>query len=285
MMYGNFISVDTMMSVYPSGCNYYLPDVISAINNGRSYLNYRGEGWSYGWWADCYSFETSDVVNTTNYNKLTFVTSIGCGVAMFDNSVQCFGEEWVEMGSLGGGPKGGCAFIGPTSNTHTAQNNWIDRGIYVGMFEEGMDSPGEALLRGKLLMYQVFGGSEPYVEYHYKVYCILGDPSLHVWKELPRTVTVSYPDTITVGNSQVQITVIDSINGLPVSNARICISGNDVYVIDTTITNGVATLDINPQIIGQLNLTVCGGNPFGSFKMCFLSSKLSKFSIFQGVMP
>ena len=49
------------------------------------------------------------------------------------------------------------AFIGPTGNTHTAYNNNIDRGIYVGMFQEGLETPGQALLRGKLYMYNVFG--------------------------------------------------------------------------------------------------------------------------------
>jgi hypothetical protein len=257
---GNFISVDTMMSVYPSGCPYDLNDVKAAINSGRSFLNYRGEGWYYGWWANCYQFQTSDVSTLTNYNKLTFVTSIGCGVAMFDNSTQCFGEEWIEMGSLAEDPKGGCAFIGPTSNTHTVYNNNIDRGIYVGMFQEGMDSPGEALLRGKLYMYEVFGGSDPYVEYHYKIYCILGDPSMHIWKDLPRVVEVDYPGSITVGNNSVQITVTDSISGSPVSNARICISGTDIYLTDTTGTNGIAMMEVNPQTIGQINITVCGGN-------------------------
>ena len=260
MQSGNFISVDTMMSVYPSGCLYNLNDVKTAINNGRGFLNYRGEGWYYGWWASCYSFETSDVSTLTNYNKLTFVTSIGCGVAMFDNNTQCFGEEWIEMGSLGQDPKGACAFVGPTSNTHTAYNNNIDRGIYYGMFQEGMDSPGEALLRGKLYMYQVFGGSDPYVEYHYKIYCVLGDPSMHIWKDLPRVVSVNYPASIPIGNNQVQITVTDSISGLPINNARICISGNDVYAIGTTGANGIATLNVYPQTIGQVSLTVCGGN-------------------------
>jgi hypothetical protein len=259
MQYGNFISVDTMMMVYPSGCNYYLPDVISAINSGRSFLNYRGEGWSYGWWANCYEFRTSDVSTLTNYNKLTFVTSIGCGVAMFDNNVQCFGEEWIEMGSIGEDPKGGCAFIGPTSNTHTAWNNWIDRGIYVGMFEEGLDSPGEALLRGKLYMYEVFGGSDPYVEYHYKVYCILGDPSLHVWKDLPRAVSVDYPDSISIGNNQVQITVTDSATGLPVENAQVCISGDSVYAVGLTSVGGTLILDINTVSAVELDIVVRGG--------------------------
>ena len=155
-----FTSVDTMMSdgnSWGSGCTYDTYDILNAINEGRSYLNYRGEGWNYGWYANCYNFHTDDVSSLNNGQKFTFVTSIGCGVAMFNaNGGNCFGEEWVQLGSLSA-PRGGVAFIGPTSNTHTTYNNRIDKGIYTGMFVEGMDTPGQALLRGKLYMYNVFG--------------------------------------------------------------------------------------------------------------------------------
>ncbi len=103
------------------------------------------------------------------------------------------------MGSLTEPPRGACAFIGPTSNTHTTYNNYLDKGIYTGMFPETgfraeLDSPGEALLRGKLYMYEHFGGSDPYVQYHFKIYCVLGDPSIHIWKDIPKPVTVTHPD-------------------------------------------------------------------------------------------
>ena len=138
-------------------CSMDLDDVMNAINEGRSYLNYRGEGWSSGWWADCYPFNASDVSTLNNGEKFTFVTSIGCGVAMFNTGGgNCFGEEWLQLGSLTQ-PRGACAFVGPTSNTHTTYNNKLDKGIYVGMFQEGMDTPGQALLRGKLYCYNVFG--------------------------------------------------------------------------------------------------------------------------------
>jgi hypothetical protein len=254
--YGHFTSVDTMMS--NSQCTYDESDIVAAINNGRSYLNYRGEGWSNGWHANCYYFTTSYVNSINNSNKLTFVTSIGCGVAMFDEG-NCFGETWIEMGSLTEPPRGACAFIGPTSNTHTAWNNEIDKGIYVGMFQEGLDSPGEALLRGKLYMYQYFGNTME-VEYHFKIYCVLGDPSMHIWKDIPKQVTVTYPNEIYVGFNQLQITVTGTSSGLPVNNARICISGNDVYVIGTTDASGIATLDVTPASAGTLNLTVTSGD-------------------------
>ena len=257
---GGFISVDTMMSNWQ--CTYDENDIVAAINNGRSFLNYRGEGWDDGWHANCYYFNSSYVNGLNNTNKLTFVTSIGCGVAMFDASQNCFGETWVEMGSLSEPTRGGCAFVGPTSNTHTAYNNAIDKGIYIGMFNQGLDrldSPGEALLKGKLFMYLQYGNVY-YVEYHFKIYCVLGDPSIHVWKDIPQQVTVTHPNEIYVGFNQVQITVNSSSSGLPVSNARICISGNGVYEISTTDIAGVATLDLTPSSVGNLYVTVCGGN-------------------------
>jgi hypothetical protein len=258
--YGNF-TVDTLMSDgwWSGNCSMDLGDVIATINDGISYLNYRGEGWNNGWHANCYYFYTSDVSGLNNGAKLPFVTSIGCGVAMFDAG-QCFGEEWIQLGTPTA-PRGACAFVGPTSNTHTAYNNEIDKGIYVGMFEEGLDSPGEALMRGKLYLYEVYGNIL-WVEYHYRIYCVLGDPSLHVWKDVPNQVTVDYPASIPRGYSQPEVTVNNSATGNPVPFARVCISGGNVMVVGYTDLNGTALLDVNTITEDTLNITICGGNVY-----------------------
>ncbi|NWG28303.1 MAG: T9SS type A sorting domain-containing protein [Ignavibacteriaceae bacterium] len=262
LLNGNFISVDSMYNGYP--CPGNVATIVNMINNGRSYLNYRGEGWSSGWWASCFQFQTSNVSSLNNGQKLTFVTSIGCGVAMFNASGgNCFGEEWVQLGTLTE-PRGACAFVGPTSNTHTTYNNKIDMGIYTGMFQQmipsepPMDSPGEALLNGKMFMYSVFGNTM-WVEYHFRIYHVLGDPSLHVWKATPLAVNVSHPDTVINGFNQIQITVNYSTTGLPVPNAQICISGNDVYELSKTNLNGIAMINISPSLLGELSITVRGG--------------------------
>jgi len=257
---GGFTSVDTMM-MPASGCPYNLTDVKNAINNGRSFLNYRGEGWYSGWWANCYPFSTSDVTTLANGEKFTFVTSIGCGVANFTSTTSgnCFGEEWMEIGSLSS-PKGSVAFVGPTGNTHTAYNNNIDRGIYKGMFQEGLETPGQALLRGKLEMYNVFGGGDSYVSYHYKIYTVLGDPSIHIWKEVPKAITVNYPASIPFGSNLVEFTVTFTATGLPVANAVVCITGNSIFTSDSTDANGKAYLDLFSETTETLNVTVRGGN-------------------------
>ncbi len=264
MMDDGGFEVDTLMSDgngWGGGCSMNLNDVINTIDEGRSYLNYRGEGWSSGWTASCYGFGTSDVSGLNNSEKFTFVTSIGCGVAMFDTyGGNCFGEEWVQLGSLSS-PRGGVAFVGPTSNTHTTYNNRIDKGIYVGMFQEGMDTPGQALLRGKLYMYNVFG-SDFWVEYHYRVYCCLGDPSLHIWKDVPLAVDVDHETSINVGSNSLEFEVTFSSSGEPVANAQVCLAGDDIFATGFTDTEGHLLLEIMPEIEQSITVTVRGGNVY-----------------------
>jgi len=259
---GGFTQVDKMMSDgngWGGGCTYDLTDIKNAINEGRSFLNYRGEGWYYGWYASCYDFPTDDVSSLQNGQKFTFVTSIGCGVAMFDcQGGNSFGEEWVEMGTITS-PKGAPAFIGPTSNTHTTYNNRIDKGIYVGMFQEGMDTPGQALLRGKLYMYNVFG-NDYYTQYHYKIFHTLGDPSIHIWKTVPWAVNASYPTTIPVGEDLVEFTVNFASSGLPVANAIVCVTGEELFYTGVTDATGKVTIDLITEIEETLTVTVRGGN-------------------------
>ena len=264
MMEGGFTSVDTLMSDGDpwtgQECTVDLDDVTSAINNGRSFLNYRGEGWDSGWSASCYSFQVQDVTGLNNGQMMPFVTSIGCGVAMFDTwNGNCFGEEWIEMGSIAN-PKGAACFIGPTSNTHTAYNNSIDRGIYVGMFREEMDTPGQAMLRGKLYLYNSWGVNDPWVEYHYKIYCILGDPSIHIWKDLPQQVTCNYPSTVNVGDNHIEVYVEHLATGQPVNNAEVCITGAEVFATGICNENGIATIDFTPETVENLTITIRGGN-------------------------
>ena len=255
---GNFISVDSMYNGDP--CPGDVTTIVDMINEGRSFLNYRGEGWINGWEASCFRLVVFNINSLNNGKKLTFVTSIGCGVANFDiGTANNFGETWLELGEVSA-PRGACAFVGPVSNTHTDYNNAIDKGIYIGMFEEGLDSPGEALLRGKFYMYEVFGGEDFYVGYHYRIYHVLGDPSLHIWKDTPKNIIVNYTDTIGVGAGQINVMVTYAGSGLPVADAQVCVSGDNVYVIGYTLSDGTAIVDVDPQTAGGLAFTVSGEN-------------------------
>ncbi len=257
---GGFV-VDTLLNSYGGSCIYNLAQVIGAINSGRSFLNYRGEGNYAGWWASCYPFSTTDVSSLHNGEMLTFVTSIGCGAAMFDYSGgNCFGEQWLELGTPTSS-RGACAFVGPTwGNTHTKYNNAIDKGIYVAMFQEGLETPAEALLRGKMRMYQLYGGSDPMVPLHFRAYTVLGDPSTRIWRDVPRSVTVAYPSQVSIGYNQAEITVLDSATHAPMSGAQVCLAGRNVYATGRTDASGIAIIPITPTTVDTLVLLVRGTN-------------------------
>jgi hypothetical protein len=164
----------------------------------------------------------------------------------------------MEMGTMTA-PKGAAAFLGPTSNTHTAYNNQIDRGIYTGMFDEGLETPGQALLRGKFYMYSVFG-DDYYTQYHFKIYCCLGDPSIHIWKTVPFIVNVDHPPSVPVGVSEVEFTVTRPLYGTPVPNAEVCVTGDEVFATGYTDEEGVAIVTIESTFEDTLTVTVRGGN-------------------------
>ncbi len=261
---GGFTEVDTLWSDGKSnggwggsGCTVKLSHIISALSQGRSFLNYRGEGWSYGWQTICFGFETEDISQVNNGLMMPFISSIGCGVAKFDEySGNCFGEEWLKLGTKTK-PRGSIAFVGPTSNTHTSYNNRIDKGIYVGLFREGLETPAQALLRGKIYMFNVFG-DDPWVKYHSNTFCLLGDPGLHLWKDVPRELSVSYEQNVPKGYSQLEVDVNYKDNNQPAANAVVCISADGIYSVSRTDENGRAWIDIHSETPGSLNLTVRG---------------------------
>ena len=241
---GSFTSVDTMMS--DPGCTYSVADVVNAVNDGRSFVNYRGEGWTSGWGLgggdNCTPMKSSDVSNLSNGQKLTFVTSIGCGVAMFGSgeSLVKHGLNWEhfhnrEVVHVLSGHVG--IHIQPT----------IIKLIKVFMW--ACSRKGSILpvrdLQGEDSICTMFMGTDPDVEYHYKIYCVLGDPSMHMWKEIPLDVNVSYPGTTTVGSNFIGFTVNHTASGLPVENAIVCVTGNNVFTSGTTDATGNVLLEIN----------------------------------------
>ena len=128
------------------------------------------------------------------------------------------------------------------------------------MFREGMETPGQGLLRGKLHMYNYFGGTDPRVEYHYRLFCILGDPSVHIWKKIPLAVNVNHTSFVPFAYSENLIAVTYASTGLPVDSAQVTISSNSIFASGYTDVLGHVTLGITPVSLDSLYITVRGGD-------------------------
>ncbi len=190
------------------------------INQGISILNYRGEGWSSGWNpGHATGWHYDRVYALTNTNMLPVVTSIGCGVAMFSAS-ECFGHSWMVHGTPSA-HKGAVAFMGPTYNTRTTINNWIDRGIYRGFCYHSITRSSQAFNYGKMYAHDHFLGT-PYMDNdiptHLREYVLFGNPDLWWRTDQPRQAgifTAWSPDSDRDG-----IVVIDAM-GKRVANAQV----------------------------------------------------------------
>jgi hypothetical protein len=66
--------------------------VSTALNEGRSIINYCGHGSPTSWGTTGYS--NSNVNTLTNDNMLPFITSVACNNGEFDDTT-CFGEAWL----------------------------------------------------------------------------------------------------------------------------------------------------------------------------------------------
>ncbi|MBN1552867.1 hypothetical protein JW979_15440 [bacterium] len=235
------------------------------INEGVSIINYRGEGWQAGWHPEhAYDFEYPEVYALNNGSCFPVITSIGCGVAMFDGYSECFGHAWVTLGTPTS-PKGAVAFMGPTWNTRTTINNWIDRGIYRGFCYHDITRSSPAYNYGKLYAYNHFIGTQYMtndIPTHLREYVLFGNPDLWWRTDIPRSATVYHawpPDSSNYG-----IVVIDD-NGKKVSNAQVSfLKDNErrVYITDSGGGCKVFMDDVTDPISYTLtgwNLLPCSG--------------------------
>lgn len=234
-------------------------DISNAINEGRGIVNYRGRGWSNGWYSYAFSiFTTSQVAALSNGRKLPIVTSVGCGVAKFDE-YNCYGEQWLRNGSPTN-EQGAVSFFGPTWNTHTRHNNKLDTGIYHGLIDEGLATFGEATTRGKYHMYDICGDGDT-TDTQMNEYLILGDPTLLVRTENPKPLTVIHPTVVPPGHTELLVSVSDPAG--PVSNCLVCarIEGS-FHVSHHTDTSGMVTLPVSAFVVDTITISAIAQNHF-----------------------
>jgi hypothetical protein len=110
-------------------------------------------------------------------------------------------------------------------------------------------------------MFSVFGGTDGKVQMHYQEYTILGDPTLRLYKDIPKRVTIEKPSTIPVGQSQCLIKI--KLQGNPVSGVTVCGTTNDgIYSTAVTDAQGSALLNFRSDKEGMLTVVAKGNSVY-----------------------
>lgn len=91
---------------------------------------------------------------------------------------------------------------------------------------------------------------------------MLGDPSIHIWKDKPLPVIVEHEETVPNTHNEYETSVLVRHNssGLPVDSAQVTIIGEDLFSTGYTNVDGIANLFIVPGDNDDLTITVRGGN-------------------------
>ncbi|MCP4581781.1 MAG: hypothetical protein GY839_09185 [candidate division Zixibacteria bacterium] len=249
--------VDTVFSWGDVPPNDYLID--DAIQDGVSYVSYRGWAGSSGWYYP--SWGTGDISALNNGFKMGIMASVVCGTGNF-GADDCLGEAWTLYGSTTV-PDGGPSFYGCTDgSTHTAWNNPNMIGFFWALFEQDMYHFSQLVFMGKQRVFECFPrytSSGNYVNKYFNTYNALGDPSLEVRTDTPQTMAASYPSSIPVGTNNLTVSVTSG--GFPLEGAYVnLVKGHDaseeIFVGDWTDAGGSVTLNFTNTVADTIYVTV-----------------------------
>ncbi len=253
----NWLRDTLLASTYTLVDRIYQPNgnatqISSALNEGRSLVNYIGHG-DVTYWASVY-YDISDINALTNTSKLPAIISVACLNGVF--SKECFGEAWLR--STNGSydqPTGAIAieaasisqsWVPPTVGQREAVNllAHFDRHTFGGIVENG-----------NCYMIDVYGNPDG-VEI-FETWIIFGDPSVQLFTDTPAPLTVSHASTIVVGATS--FTVDAGIEG------ALCAlydsTTNTLIGRAYTDASGGATITFSPlSSPGELKLTVTAFN-------------------------
>ncbi len=240
--------------------------MIDAVDQGQTFVNYRGSGWDFGWWG--IQFFVQQVAQLNNIRKLPIVTGIGCGVAKFDAPEgQCFGEEWMLAGTVNT-PKGSAGFIGPCFNTHTVYNDCLDSLLYRAFLNYDVLNLQPALVAGKMMTWALFADfldEGPVLEVMntmMRQYLVLSDPSLQVFNDTPIRIQGVVPAAVPSGEQVNYIVGVSNLAQLQADSVQVTAWLGDQNFVTRWLLQGQAnvTLPLNTLGADSMMLTITGRN-------------------------
>ncbi len=200
----------------------------NAIDSGAFMVQHRDHG-AYTLWGEP-AYNTGNIGQLNNQNKLTFVFSINCETGAYHRSSECFGEKF-HRHTKGGQNAGALGLVCPTETSYSFVNDTYVWGMYDNMWPdfmpaEGTTPPSQGALpafghaAGKYFLKQ---SSWPYNTgsklVTYRLFHMLGDAFTRLYWDVPQQLTVSHDTVINYGTLTFNIAATDaSLIALTVDN-------------------------------------------------------------------
>ena len=232
--------------------------VIDAINGGVSIVQHRDHGGETGWGDP--DFDTGDIANLTNGDKLPVVFSLNCLTGTFDHYSPCFAEAFIRKEN--GGALG---VMAASASSYSGYNDLIAHGMFDCFWDDyDTDSgsnvyshswrPCEAMNYGKYYMdYWYSSGS--LIDTEWEIFHWFGDPEMMMRNGTQITPTINHLGAVIIGSPS--LTVNCSAEG-----ALVAVTDNGTLIGRAVVNGGVATVmfDPVPTTVTTLDVVVTGHN-------------------------
>jgi len=197
----------TVDQIYDPGAT--ASQVTTAMNNGRSIVNYIGHGSETSWATSGFSAVNASALSNTN--MLPFVFSVACQVGSFNYPSVCLAEAWLRAGTKDN-PTGGIGFYGSSIDQSwvpptVAQAEAVDL-----LVADAKVTIGGLCFNGSCKMIEQTGDVAMFNTWH-----IFGDAATHVWTKTPMNFTST---SITDNGSSITVNA-------GVAGSTICVSSGN----------------------------------------------------------
>ncbi len=223
--------------------------MVNGMNQGVFYFNYRGFYGTSG-------FNNGSLAELTNVSKLPLCVFLTCDTGAF------MGTSLIESISRLGtstNSKGAIASIGlSTSHTLTPYNNFMSCGIAEAFFGKNIPEIGSAMLYSKVKLLKTYNGDLLNHSNTLNQWMnLMGDPSIQLYRTIPKGFSVTVPSSVFIGSHQISITVKDQ-EGSPISDALVSLFYNGIAnpITDYSNSQGDVLLPVNQVISDNIIITI-----------------------------
>src|SRR5262245_12414511 len=233
----------------PGALQEFASVVLDSIDAGYNMAVHVGHGYRNVMSCADNTIENANVLALTNGNRLTNVYAIDCTSNAID--FPCIGEAFLNA------PNGGAVTnIGSTRFDFPHAGRAFQKEYFRVMFDDSVTAVGEVQARQKLpfVGQSVQDNINRWTE---TTLLMLGDPELHQWLNLPRTLTITKPSTYLLSDTSMTVNV--KIGATPLGGAKVTLyKENDDYRSAITDAAGNAVVEFRPGSIGSFTVTVTG---------------------------
>lgn len=251
-----FVQFDTLFERW--GLN-TATNLAESLNQGRSWMLYRGHG-DVGAWANVTpSWTNTNVLSLNNGRMTPCVIAPTCLSGDFDNPSQdCHAETWVKAGE----EKGGVGYFGSSEVSYSGYNDSLATGAMMSYADSLHYTFAQCTQYGKLFMLMAYPLPDQISEEEIYMFNNFGEPELNVWSAVPRQLAVTHPPTVLLGSFPFTVTV--SADYAPVAGALVCVMSrrdSSVYHVGHTDASGTVHFTLNTTLPGDsILVTVTGRN-------------------------